>query len=182
MQIVKMFAFPSAPSGIVLAIVRYAMRTLLTCAMLALFSLGCDAPVTNVILDNEYSPTQSRLQVIYQAFWQAVSFTTPVPPGAASDAQLTVAASANSAYALIAPGWDPMSGAPASLLVLQSRDGFAVSTNTTLRIPVDDNTFAGNCNVGSFLDQVSADFITQRVFPSVFAGHSYDAATCTTSP
>ena len=53
--------------------------------------------------------------------------------------------------------------------------------NNTLHIPVDDTTFVENCSAGSSLTQNQADFITQRVFASDFAGLNYDAQTCTTT-
>jgi len=143
---------------------------------------GCDSPQTFVVLDNHYPPAAMPPLVVYRALWQAVSFQTAVPPGSSSDPQSTVAASANTAYVLLAPGWDPKSSTqPTSFLVLQSIDGFEVHLNNTLHIPVDDMTFVGNCAAGSFLSQGQADFITQRVFASDFAGLSYDAATCTTT-
>lgn len=145
-------------------------------------AIGCDVPSTNAVLDNDYPPSTGNALVIYKAFWQAVAFTAPVPPGASSDAQSTVPASANSAWVLLAPGWDPSGpAAPMALVVLQSRQGFGVHLNQTLHIPVDDTTFAGNCAVGSTLAQADADFITQRVFAADFAGARYDAATCTTA-
>jgi hypothetical protein len=143
---------------------------------------GCDTPDTRVVLDNQYPPSTTNALVIFQAFWQAVSFTTAIPPGASSDSQSTVAASANTAYVLLAPGFDPdVDATPTSFVVLQSLTGFGVHFNTTLHIPVDDTTFVGNCAAGSFLTQDQADFITQRVFASTFAGLHYDAATCTTT-
>jgi hypothetical protein len=149
---------------------------LLSCA------LGCDAPETFVVLDNQYPSTASTPLIVYRAFWQAVSFSNPIPPGDSSDPQNTVSASDNTAYVVLAPGWDPTSNTPpASFVVLQSIHGFAVDLNNTLHIPVSDATFAGNCAAGSFVPQGVADFITQRVFASVFAGLTYDAATCTTT-
>jgi hypothetical protein len=65
---------------------------------------------------------------------------------------------------------------------LQSRGGFSVAEGDTLSILVDDTTFVGNCAARSFLSQSQADFITQIVFPSVFAGVRYEAATCRTAP
>jgi hypothetical protein len=143
---------------------------------------GCDAPETDVVLDNHYPTPSSSPIVIFQAQWQAVSFTMPILPGTASMPQSTVAATDNSAYALIAPGWDANAGMPpTSLVVLQSRGGYTVHLNQTLHIAVDDTAFAGNCAAGSTLTQAQADFITQRVFAPVFSGMTYDAATCTTT-
>jgi hypothetical protein len=139
------------------------------------------------VLDNDY-PTGSQL-VIYEAFWQSVAFTPPpagtfppLPPGASSDAAPALAASPNTAYVVLAPGWDPASTSPpTTFILLQSRDGFALHFNDTLDIPVDDSTFVGNCMAGSTLPQSEADFMTERVFQTLFAGLTYDAATCTTA-
>jgi hypothetical protein len=142
--------------------------------------LACEGPATaNVILNNEY-PAQSGL-VVYQAYWQAVLFSSPVPPGTASEAQPTVAASENTAYVVVAPGWNPSSSTPpSSFILLQSQGGFSVNLGSTLTIPVADSTFSGNCASGSVLSQSQANFITQLVFPRLFEGLTYDAATCAT--
>jgi hypothetical protein len=155
-------------------------------SLLGLFAcagLGCDQkPDTSVVVDNLYASKSVSL-VVYRAFWQAVAFTTPIAPGTSSDPQPTVPASANTAYVVLAPGWDPASSSPpASLIVMQSVDGFDVAYDLTLHIPVDDTTFAGNCAAGSFLSQAQADFITRQIFRDDFAGLRYDAATCTTTP
>ncbi len=154
------------------------------CALaLVPLAAGCDTPSTNVVLDNAYASSQDRPLVVYHAAWQAVSFQSPLPPGAASDPQATVAASDNTAYVVLAPGWDPNSKTPpTAFVVMQSRSGFASHLDTTLHIPVDDTTFMGNCAAGSFLSQAQADFITQLVFPGDFAAFRYDAASCTTTP
>jgi hypothetical protein len=149
------------------------------------FALGCE-PASNtstfVVLQNAY-PASSGL-VIYDAFWQAVSFedAAPLPPGASSVPESTVPCSANTAYVVLAPGWDPAKSAtPTTFVVLQSEQGYAVDVNDTVDIPVSDASFAGNCAAGSFLTQSQADFITQFVFSGDFAGLRYDAATCTTT-
>jgi hypothetical protein len=141
---------------------------------------GCEESVTQVALDNRYPPSADRPLVIYRAVWQAVSFDDPVVPGASSLAMDTVPASANTAYILLAPGYRPPAP-PGNLIVLRSRTGFAVSTDRTLRIPVDDSHFAGHCQAGSVLSREQADFITTRVFADEFAGQRYDPATCTTT-
>lgn len=156
----------------------------LALALCALFiapvATGCDSPNTNVVLDNAYPPSATDALLVYRGFWQAVPFETPLLPGTSSEPQSTVPASANTAYVLLAPGWDPAaSSPPRAFVVLQSRDGFGVHLDDTLHIPVDDATFMGNCAVGSFLSQSQADFITQRVFAADFAGLRYEAATCT---
>ena len=149
----------------------------------ALPAMGCDTPETDVVLDNDYPMSPTDACVVYRGAWQAQSFDDPIVPGSSSAPQSTVAASENTAYVVLAPGWDPAStAAPTSFVVMQSRQGFGVHLNNTLHIPVDDAAFAGNCAAGSFLSQAQADFITQLVFPSVFASLHYDAATCTTTP
>jgi len=149
---------------------------------LALLATGCDnKPATSAVLDNEYPPSPATPLVVYRAIWQAVSFEQPVVPGSSSDAEETVPASDNTAYALLAPGWDAGTAAPTSFVVLESRNGFAVHLNETLHIPVDDQTFSGNCMAGSFLSQPQADLITQLVFSGDFANMSYEAASCTTT-
>jgi len=162
----------------------------LALAVFATLALGCTAPQTNVVLQNDYPTGQTAPLVVYGAAWQAVTFTSAVPPGSSSTPQSTVPASANTAYVVLAPGWNATSDAtsdptsttrPTSLVVLQSRDGFAVNLGDTLHIPVSDATFTGNCATGSVLTQAQADFITQLVFPSTFASLRYDAATCTTT-
>jgi len=142
---------------------------------------GCDArPQTDVVVDNKYAPSPASL-VIYRAYWQAVPFLDPIPPGTSSDAQSTVPASANTAYVVLAPGWDPdASTPPTSFVVMQSRNGFEAHLNDTLHIPVDDTTFVGNCAAGSFLSQAQADFIAQVIFPND-TSLRYDAMSCTTT-
>ncbi len=144
---------------------------------------GCDTPATFVVLDNHYPESAPDAAVVYQAFWQAISFQTPIAPGSSSSPQSTIAASANLAYVVLAPGWDITSSTPpTSLVVMQSRSGFSVSLNQTLHIPVDDATFAGNCAAGSVLSQAEANFLTEIVFAPLFMAVSYDAATCTSTP
>ena len=152
--------------------------------LFALFAGGCgETPNTAVVLDSNYPVAAASQLVVYRANWQAVFFPDPIPPGSSSEPQSTVPASANTAYIVLAPGWDPTgSAAPSSLVVLQSLNGFAGDLNETLHIPVDDAAFAGNCAAGSFLAQAEADVITEFVFPSEFATLHYDAATCTTTP
>jgi hypothetical protein len=161
---------------------RRFVKALAAGTIAASMCFGCgDTPHTYVALDDAY-PASSEL-VVYEGFWQAVAFSNPIPPGGSSGLQNTVAASDNTAYVILAPGWDPTSNAgPTSLIVMQSRSGFAVHWNDTLHIPVDDTHFDGNCAAGSRLTQQQADFITQLVFPGTFASFRYDAATCTTTP
>jgi hypothetical protein len=143
---------------------------------------ACRGPeISHVEMRNSYASDGGA--PIYQGFWQAVPFSGPIAPGMTTAPQFTVAASENTAYAVLAPGWNGSSAPPpASLVVLQSRQGFAVDLGQTLQIPVDDTTFIGDCASGSPLTQSQADFITQRIFATTFASVEYDAATCTSTP
>ncbi len=163
---------------------RRAPLLLASLASLTLATASCgDTPSTSVVLDDDYPAAAAMPLVVYAASWQAVMFSTPVPPGGTSGPQSTLTASDNTAYAVLAPGWDPASSTPpSSLVVLQSRDQLSVHLNTTLTIHVDDAHFAGNCAAGSRLAQAQADFVTQLVFPGLFGGTHYDAATCTSTP
>jgi hypothetical protein len=152
----------------------------------ALLSGGCayvDTPYTWVNLFDDYPATAKAPYVIYAGLWGGVTFPGPMSPGSSSGPQPTVPSSPNTAYVIVAPGWEGGAGCdagtPPSLLVLQSRTGYGVSLSSTVDIHVDDATFAGNCAAGSHLTQSQADFITRLVFPCVFAGLSYDAETCT---
>jgi hypothetical protein len=166
-------------------------------ALAAFVAVGCNAnPATTVIFDNDYPPSATKPMVVYRAYWQAVSLQDAIAPGASSEPQSTlsgggpvVPASDNTAYVILAPGWDLTSSTPpTSFVFLQSRGEFAVHLGDTLHIPVDDATFIGNCAAGSFLSQAQADFITERIFtPSLFPDAAasslrYEAATCTTIP
>jgi hypothetical protein len=152
-------------------------------------AVACDqAPVTRVIVDNDYPAAAPVPLVVYRAFWEAISFADPVAPGSSSPSQSTVSTSDSTAYVLLAPGWDPTSAVPpTSFVLLQSRSGLSVHLDETLHIRVDDSTFLGNCAAGSSLTQDQADFIVQRIFtPAIFEDAApppfhYDAATCTTS-
>ncbi|AKV04419.1 hypothetical protein AKJ09_11082 [Labilithrix luteola] len=166
-------------------------RFALLVSLLAVGStLGCGAlldspPQTSVVLENRYPTAPTDALVVYDAYWQNVSFKgQPLAPGTASAPQDAVPASAdNRAFVVLAPGWDPSSTPPTTkLVVMQSRSGFAIALGDTLRIPVDDEHFIGNCAAGSSLTQEQADFLTQIVFTADFAGRRYDASTCSTTP
>lgn len=142
----------------------------------ALAVVGCDSPMTTVTFDNDYSA-----QIVYRAEWQSVWFEQPILPGWSADPQPALPASPNSAYVVLAPGWDPESASPpTSFVVLMSIDGFDQHLNNALHIPVDDAHFFGNCAAGSHLSREQADFITQQIFRADFVGLRYDPATCTT--
>ncbi len=139
--------------------------------------LGCETEsATNAVVDN------ASKDVVYRVWWETTYFPSPVAAGQASDELRSVPAT-DFAYALLAPGWDPASGAPpASFVVLKSKAPLSVARGDTLHIVVSDATFAGRCDAREPLAQADADFVTQRIFPGEFAAATYDAATCTTKP
>lgn len=151
-------------------------------AAVAFATAGCanvDTPTTQVVIDNDYPNDPGRTPVVYEAKWQAVVFPDPIAPGSSSAAQASVPCSPNTAWVVLAPGWDPQSSTPpTALVVLRSKTDFQLPLDHTLHIPVDDEHFVGRCGVSAPLSQSEADFITQRVFPDTFASLRYDAATC----
>src|SRR5580693_2576252 len=99
----------------------------------ALLACGWDTPHTEVVIDNAYP--SSTANVIYEAFWLDNAFTTPISPGTSSDPLVSVFASSNSAYVLLAPGWDPRSSAaPTSFVVLESEGEYGLDFDNTLSI------------------------------------------------
>jgi hypothetical protein len=145
---------------------------------------GCDPPPTSVVLDNGYPVDTAVPLVVYRASWQSVSFPQPVAPGTSSAPQTALPSSDDTAYVLVAPGWDPAgSTPPTSFLLLQSIGGYGVSLGDTVHIPLGDATFIGNCAAQSYLTQAQADFLSQQVFldDSGAVSFTYDAATCTST-
>lgn len=150
---------------------------------------GCDTPdPTHAVVENAYpEPPPDGGEggagiVVFRTWWVATLFADPVLPGTVSAEERTVPET-GPAYALLAPGWDPESGAPPARLVpVISRAPLRAVRGTTLRIQVSDETFAGNCAAGQPLSEEDADFVTQRIFPGAFAGLVYDARTCTSAP
>jgi hypothetical protein len=145
-------------------------------ALACVSALGCDTETaTSAVVDNASSSV-----TVYKAWWGATLFRDPVAPSAESETERTVPSN-DFAYALLAPGWDPNSGAPPSRLVaVRSSAPLSATRGDTLHIVVSDDAFVGDCAAGKPLSQDDADFITQRIFPGDFAGGVYDATTCTT--
>lgn len=120
--------------------------------------------------------------IVYKTWWETTLFTEPVAPMTTSS-ELRTVPERDTAYAILAIGWDPASGiAPTKLLPVRSKDTLAVSRGEVLRIVLSDATFVGNCAANQPLSQEEADFITRRIFPGEFAARTYDAKTCTSSP
>ena len=150
--------------------------------------VGCKtADPTQAVVENAYPEVPdggdpATQVVVYKVWWQVVLFEDPVLPGMSSAEQRGVPENAT-AFALLAPGWDPESGTPPTTLVpVKSKELFVAKRGDTLRIRVSDATFGGNCAAQQALTQEDADFITERIFPGDFAGVFYDAKTCTSTP
>ena len=139
--------------------------------------VACDTEdASSSVVDNAYP----EATVVYRAWWFATYYPTPVPGGASSAVERAVPAS-DVAYAVLAPGWDPASTTPPTdLVIVRSKTPFAVERGARVHITISDATFDGSCAAGRPLSQEEADFVTQRIFPGVFADKIYDARTCTT--
>lgn len=149
---------------------------------------GCEtSDPTFAVIENRYAPPpdggDAALQTaVYQGWWSVTLFTTPVAAGTTSDPQRAIT-STDFAYALLAPGWDPASGTtPTTLVPVKSSAALHVKRGDTLHIVVSDEATTGDCAAGKPLSQEDADFITQRIFPGLFANVTYDAATCISTP
>jgi len=149
---------------------------------------ACGTPdATYAVVDDGYPSVPeggdpSGTIAVYEGWWLVATFASPVAGGAESETERVVPGS-DTAYFVLAPGWDPASGTPPSrLLPAMTKTPVAVDRGGTLHIEVDDAHVAGNCAAGQPLTQDQADFITQRIFPGAFAGLAYDAATCRATP
>lgn len=148
-------------------------------AGIALAACDTEDP-SKAVVDNGYPA--SAQTVVYRAWWVATYFPDPVAGGATSTEQRSVPAS-DFAYAVLAPGWDPASGAPPPRFVfVKSKAPLSVARGDTLHIVVDDRTFTGSCAANQPLTQDEADFITQRIFPGELGNMTYDAKTCAVIP
>ena len=142
---------------------------------------------TQAVVDNGYPALPdggdpATQTVVYASWWSVTLFSTPVPAGAESDPARAVT-STDVAYAVLAPGWDPSSTtAPAALIPVKTATSLHAERGDTLHIVVSDATVIGNCAAGKPLSQEDADFITQSIFPGLFAGVTYDASTCVATP
>jgi hypothetical protein len=150
-------------------------------------AVGCETEdPSDVVVDNDYAVSDAgdaaAGTTVVEAWWAVTLLPEAVAPGAEGQAERTVP-NEDFAYAVLAPGWDPSSATPpVKLLAVRSADKLAVGRGETLHVHVSPDTFVGDCTTGRVLSQDEADFITQRIFPGVFAGRSYDARTCTAAP
>ena len=151
--------------------------SLLALAATTLPLSACDDTASTVMVENAYATI-----TVYETWWATTLLADPVAPGATSAIERTVPGD-DFAYALLAPGWTPGSGAPpAALIAARSAERLSVARGALLRIAVSDDAFIGNCAAGKPLDADSAQLIVERIFPGDFAGATYDPATCATTP
>jgi hypothetical protein len=159
---------------------------LLSIALPATAGCSGDNP-TMVVVDNDFPAAAegggaASGVTVFKVWWVTSLMPDPVLPGAEGQPERTIPAS-DYAYAVLAPGWDPASGAPpTSVLAAKSTGVLTVAQGDTLHVHVSDVTFAGDCAAGQPLSQEDADLVTERIFPGEFAGVAYDAATCTRTP
>ncbi len=158
----------------------------LLCSLGCLLLAACDtSDPTQAVFVNAYPANDggpARNVILYKGWWSVAQLTEPVPPSAESD-PVRVVKGTGFAYALLAPGWDPESGAPPSILIpVRTRTELTAARGNTLQIEISDATTLGNCAAGEPLSQTDADLITQRIFPAEFDNVVYDAATCKTVP
>ena len=172
------------------------MRTLIPVSALLVVAAGsfvllasaCETETpTTAVVDNAY-PTipdggdTSKEVTVFKVWYTTTLFSDPVAPGAESPEQRTIP-TRDTVYAILAVGWDPSSTTPpTTLLPTQSASAIAVKRGDKASISVSDATFVGNCAAGRPLTQDQADFITQRIFPGDFAGVTFDARTCASTP
>lgn len=150
-------------------------------SLLASAAFACETETaTTAVVDNAYAPDSGAATVVvYKVWWQTTLFAQSVAPGTSSETE-RVAPATDTAFAVLAPGWDPASGAaPGRLVAVQSRSALSVERGGLLHVRVSPDTFVGDCAAGADrLTQEQADFITQRIFPAEFAGVAYAASDC----
>ena len=153
---------------------KNALGVLVLSLMAAAPLSGCNDTASSVVVTNGYGDA-----VVQKVWWNQTLILGAIDPGATSAAQRAVPGS-DFAYALISLGWppDPQSGP----IALRSMQQLSAARGAELAIDVFDTTFAGNCAATTGLDEETARFITERIFPGDFAGGTYDAAGCETIP
>ncbi|HEX2674498.1 MAG TPA: hypothetical protein VHM25_26665 [Polyangiaceae bacterium] len=152
------------------------------------FSTGCNpSEPTTAVLSNEYPAQKSDASSadsmpVYKGWWSVAQFPEAVPAGLVSD-PVRIVEGSDYGYALLAPGWDMTTGVPPTTLIpLRSAQKLSVGRGELLTFAVSEGATVGDCQASRPLSQDDADFITQRIFPGEFAGLTYDAASCTSSP
>jgi hypothetical protein len=149
--------------------------------MLATLALpACDDSPTTAVVENTYAP--ASVMTVYKTWWVTTLFASPVAAGATSETERTIPGR-DFAYALLAPGWSPEAGGtPSRLVAVKSVAKLAVSEHQLLRIAISGATFVGDCATGPSLTVDDARLVVGDIFPGDFAGLTYDATTCTSSP
>jgi hypothetical protein len=151
--------------------------SLLAISLLALAMTACETEDATTSYIDDVGQVS-----VYRAWWLATYYPDPVAPGGTSAGRRSVPGAAT-AYAVLAPGWDPKSSAPPRVLVpVESKSPVVADRGQELHIEVDAVRFRGDCAAGEPLSQDEADFITQRIFPGEFRAMTYDAKTCTLTP
>jgi len=141
---------------------------------------------TTAVLSNEYSAStdarSATAMPVYKGWWAVAQFPDPVAAGQVSD-PVRIVPGRDYGYALLAPGWDPSTEAlPGALIPVRSAHELSVERGELLTFVVSEQATVGDCGAGKPLSQEDADYVCQRIFPEVFAGLRYDAASCTTAP
>jgi hypothetical protein len=152
--------------------------------LISLSACGAERP-TEAVAVNGYALSSdgsvSNTITVYRVWYATTLFRDPLAPKSTSAPVRTVPGSAT-AYAVLAPGWDPSSSdAPSAFIPVQSNHELGATRGDTIDLVVSDRTFSGRCGGSRTLDQDEADFITQRIFPAEFEGMTYDPATCTST-
>ena len=143
---------------------------------------GCDDTASTVVVTNAYPADAPAPMMVFKVWWTTTLVADPVAPGTSSASERTVPGD-DFAYALLAPGWTSEGGAPPpALMAARSADELSVARGDRLEIVVSDGRFIGNCAAGKPLDAATAALIVESIFPGDFAGTTYDAATCVTTP
>jgi hypothetical protein len=155
----------------------------LTWAVISIATLAlsaCDDSPSTALVENAYAP--ASVMTVYKTWWVTTLFASPVAAGATSETERTIPGR-DFAYALLAPGWSPEAGGPPSRLVaVKSAAPLVASEHRLLRIVISGATFVGDCATGPPLTDDDARLLVEDLFPGDFAGLTYDAATCTSSP
>jgi hypothetical protein len=135
---------------------------------LLLLCCACD-DATTVVVDNAYADDT----LVDEVWWSQTLVPDQVAPGGESPVYRTTPSLAT-AYAVLERD--------GNVFVARTSMPLGVQRSAELHVVISPQTIIGDCAASSSarLTQPEADFITQSIFPSRFAGAVYDAATCKT--
>ena len=133
---------------------------------LLLFLCGCDDATTLVVEDVYTDDT-----IVDEVWWSETLVPDRVAPGGESAIYRTTPA-LETAYVVAERG--------GNVFVAKTSMPLGVSRGEELHIVISPEKIVGDCATSARLTQPEADFITQSIFPSRFAGAVYDAAMCKT--